>query len=70
MGFHPLHFCVAKDGRIAAFPLEPLERCRISGSPLSSTATWSRTAPGGFHRLRRPSWSPSWPPASRCSVWG
>ncbi|MBS1193721.1 MAG: isopentenyl phosphate kinase [Methanomicrobia archaeon] len=31
MGFHPLHFCVAKDGRIAAFPLEPLERLQDLG---------------------------------------
>jgi len=26
MGFHPLHLCVARDGRIVSFPLEPLER--------------------------------------------
>ncbi|MDD1657603.1 MAG: isopentenyl phosphate kinase family protein [Methanomicrobiales archaeon] len=31
MGLHPLHLCVAEDGRIASFPLEPLERLQALG---------------------------------------
>jgi isopentenyl phosphate kinase len=31
MGFHPLHLCVARDGRIVSFPLEPLERLQDLG---------------------------------------
>jgi isopentenyl phosphate kinase len=31
MGLHPLHLSVADDGRIASFPLEPLERLQALG---------------------------------------